>query len=100
MTAQNGPLRSITNRAESSRPEFSMPDPSPAADLFRFTCSHCQKVLKANIHWAGKRGACPGCKQEITFPAYKPPNPQSRTARQLIALIGEEDNLTFDDNDA
>jgi hypothetical protein len=77
-----------------------MPDPSPITDLFRFTCPHCQKVLKASVHWAGKRGACPGCKQPITFPAYKPPNPQSRTAKQLIALIGAEDNVTFDDNDA
>jgi hypothetical protein len=77
-----------------------MSDPLPTADLFRFTCPHCQKVLKANVSWAGKRGACPGCKQPITFPAYKAPNPQSRTAKQLDALIGKEDNITVDDNDA
>jgi len=74
--------------------------PDPATDLFRFTCPHCQKVLKARTEWAGKRGQCPGCHQPITFPAYKPPNSQSRTAKQLMAIVAHDDNLTFDDNDA
>ncbi|MGN6370314.1 MAG: hypothetical protein ACTHN5_18825 [Phycisphaerae bacterium] len=76
-----------------------MSEPPPTSAIFRFTCPSCQKVLKANVRWAGKRGACPHCKQPITFPAYTPPNPQSRTARQLLALVHEQDNLTVDDND-
>ena len=77
-----------------------MSEPSPATEIFRFTCPGCQKVLKASIKWAGKRGVCPGCRQAVTFPAYTPPSSQSRTAKQLVALVSEEDNLTFDDNDA
>jgi hypothetical protein len=77
-----------------------MSEPPPTSAVFRFTCPSCHKVLKASVNWAGKRGACPNCKQPITFPAYKPPNPQSRTAQQLLALVHEEDNLTVDDTDA
>jgi hypothetical protein len=77
-----------------------MSEPPPTSAIFRFTCPSCKKVLKASVKWAGRRGACPNCKQPVTFPAYKAPNPKSRTAQLLLTLVNEEDNLTVDDNDA
>jgi hypothetical protein len=68
--------------------------------LFRFACPHCQKVLKARTEWAGKRGVCPTCNKAIQFPAYTPPSATSRTAQQLLQLVGPEDNITFDENDS
>ncbi len=76
-----------------------MPDPALPTDLFRFTCPHCKKVLKARTQWAGRSGICPNCKTSVQFPAYTPPSTKSRTAQQLIQLIADHDNLTFDDND-
>ena len=77
-----------------------MPDPASPPDLFRFTCPHCQKVLKARIAWAGRSGICPGCKTSVKFPEYTPPSAKSRTAQQLLLLVAEDDNITFDDDDA
>jgi hypothetical protein len=68
--------------------------------LFRFTCPHCQKVLKARVEWAGKRGVCPTCSEPITFPTYVPPSSTSRTAQQLQKLVAHEDNNNFTDADS
>jgi hypothetical protein len=68
--------------------------------LFRFTCPHCQKVLKARTEWAGKRGVCPTCNKAIQFPVYTAPSSSSRTAQQLIQLVSVDDNVTVDENDS
>ncbi len=34
----------------------------------KFTCPHCRKVLSVKEHLAGKRAACPSCKQSLTIP--------------------------------
>ncbi len=77
-----------------------MPEPAAPPELFRFTCPHCQKVLKARTQWAGRTGTCPNCKSSIEFPKYSAPSAKSRTAQQLLQLISEEDNITFDEDDA
>ncbi len=35
----------------------------------RFTCPHCHKILKVENHLAGKKVACPACKQSLRIPA-------------------------------
>jgi CTP:molybdopterin cytidylyltransferase MocA len=68
--------------------------------LFRFTCPHCQKVLKARTEWAGRRGVCPTCNQAIQFPSYTPPSAASRTAQQLLQLVAHGDNPALTDADS
>jgi hypothetical protein len=68
--------------------------------IFRFTCPHCHKVLKARIEWAGKRGVCPTCNQPVQFPSYVPPSSASRTAQQLQKLVSHEDDPTLTDADS
>lgn len=35
---------------------------------YRFACPACQRMLKAPVSWAGRRGACPACRHELFFP--------------------------------
>lgn len=35
----------------------------------KFPCPHCQKMLSVKEHLAGKKAACPACKQPLTIPA-------------------------------
>jgi DNA-directed RNA polymerase subunit M/transcription elongation factor TFIIS len=35
----------------------------------KFPCPHCKKMLSVKEHLAGKRAACPACKQPIQIPA-------------------------------
>lgn len=39
-----------------------------AQDVIRFDCDNCGKTLKVPSNNAGKKGACPGCKQPIRVP--------------------------------
>jgi hypothetical protein len=41
----------------------------PDEPIYRFSCDHCGRVLKAPLSWAGKRGACPKCQTALIFPA-------------------------------
>jgi len=36
--------------------------------LIKFTCPHCQVALSVGADFAGKKGACPNCKKELTIP--------------------------------
>jgi hypothetical protein len=68
--------------------------------MYRCTCPHCQKVLKLRIEWAGKKGACPQCKNEVQFPAYQRPSSKSATTQQLLKNVAEVDEPSLDDGQA
>jgi hypothetical protein len=68
-----------------------------STQVFRFTCPHCQKVLKAPLEWSGKRGVCPGCQKPVTFPKFTAPSNRSRTAEQLQKVVSEGDNTTLEE---
>jgi hypothetical protein len=36
--------------------------------LIRFNCPHCQASLCVGSNFAGKKAACPNCKEEVTIP--------------------------------
>jgi DNA-directed RNA polymerase subunit M/transcription elongation factor TFIIS len=36
--------------------------------LIKFSCPHCQAALSVGSDFAGKKGACPNCKKELTIP--------------------------------
>jgi phage FluMu protein Com len=36
-----------------------------------FTCPHCNKLLEAGDHLAGKDAECPACKKKVTVPDKK-----------------------------
>src|SRR5579859_5246257 len=38
----------------------------------KFTCPHCKRGFVFKDQFAGKRGACPGCKKIVTIPNAAP----------------------------
>src|SRR5581483_9048555 len=59
----------------------------------RFKCPHCQKLLSAKDHMAGKRAACNACKKivQIPTPAPVPPAAPAVDVEALAAsALGED----------
>jgi len=61
------------------------------AFLFRFTCPHCGRILKAPQSWAGHLGACPSCQKTVTFPATTPEPAKSWTLQQVLLVLADDD---------
>ena len=58
--------------------------------MYRFACPSCHRMLKAPLSWAGRRGVCPKCHEEMLFPRktslFKA---EGEGARILLKLVGE-----------
>jgi len=37
--------------------------------MIHFTCEHCQKSVRVDDRYGGKKGRCPHCKETVTIPA-------------------------------
>jgi hypothetical protein len=42
--------------------------PPPEEPIINFPCPHCKRKLRYRQGQAGRRGACPRCKGDFTFP--------------------------------
>jgi hypothetical protein len=71
---------------------------TPYLNLYRFTCPHCSRILKAPVQWAGRRGVCPNCQKSVDFPTTALGQANSWTAEQLGKVIAPIDAL-LDDNE-
>jgi len=63
----------------------------------KFTCPHCKRGISVKDQFAGKKGACPGCKKIVTIPnaaptasAPKPPPVPADIEAQAAALFSDE----------
>jgi hypothetical protein len=43
--------------------------PKPEDPIVNFPCPHCKRKLRYRQALAGRRGACPRCKGDFTFPS-------------------------------
>ena len=50
--------------------------------LIKFNCPHCQAALSVGVNFAGKKGGCPNCNEEVTIPK-KSENTQKTTERAV-----------------
>src|ERR1700693_734956 len=56
----------------------------------KFQCPHCKKSLNVRDQLAGKRAACPGCKQSITIPANEAAVPSPEMEDLAAAALADE----------
>lgn len=64
--------------------------------LYRFTCPHCSRILKAPVQWAGRKGVCPSCQKSVEFPTTALGQGNSWTSEQLHKIIASIDALMDD----
>jgi hypothetical protein len=58
--------------------------------MYRFACPACRRMLKAPLSWAGRRGVCPKCSKELTFPRKTSLfRAQEEGAQTLLKLVSE-----------
>lgn len=55
----------------------------------KFPCPHCKKMLSVKEHLAGKKAACPACKQPLTIPATTPAPAADVEELAAAAFAGE-----------
>jgi uncharacterized protein YbaR (Trm112 family) len=59
----------------------------------RFPCPHCKRGLSVKDHLAGKRAACPACKQPLTIPAASAAPAAEDVEALAAAALGEAKSL-------
>jgi hypothetical protein len=58
----------------------------------RFKCPHCQRGLSVKDHLAGKRAACPACKQVVSIPAAVGATPAAAADIESLAAAALADD--------
>jgi hypothetical protein len=56
----------------------------------KFNCPHCQRALSVKDHLAGKRAACPSCKQVLVIPAPSAAAPAENLEEMAAAALGDQ----------